>query len=58
MFERAALTLTDHKAFICRNCDHEFYGKLIEKPATTDVSDAGILSQSGAQSGLSTEGER
>jgi hypothetical protein len=52
--ERAALALTDHKAFSCRDCGASFYAKSDEpheKDHGINVADAGMLS------GLSTDGK-
>lgn len=44
--ERAVFSITDHKAFTCRDCNASFYGKLDENAAEPSViksSDAALL---------------
>ena len=49
--ERAALALTDHKAFNCRDCGASFYAKQDDKDRGVNIADAGMLP------GLSPDGK-
>ncbi len=46
MFERAALSVSDRKAFTCRSCNHSFYSKLNEEENTAAGAEAGMLGSS------------
>jgi hypothetical protein len=46
LFERAALSVTDHKAFTCRSCNHSFYSKLNEEKRSPAGAEAAMIGSS------------